>query len=114
MVYMFICICDTRTLNFILKADIVRARVRTFGVEEHKFVMENGMEGVAYYFVTTLAWLMTISGAHAGSEWYIYDVGGSRSMVCLSDLLIFLWHWPYIAQQRQHWIPYFDDGALVA
>ena len=26
-------------------ADIVRARVRTFGVEEHKFIMENGMHG---------------------------------------------------------------------
>jgi guanine nucleotide-binding protein subunit alpha len=55
-------------------ADIVRARVRTFGVEEHKFVMENG--------------------AHAGSEWYIYDVGGSRSM-------------------RQHWVPYFDDVQAI-
>jgi len=55
-------------------ADIVRARVRTFGVEEHKFVMENG--------------------AIVGSEWYIYDVGGSRSV-------------------RQHWIPYFDDVQAI-
>jgi hypothetical protein len=55
MVHVFTCICDTHPLNFILKADIVRARVRTFGVEEHKFVMENGTEGVAYRFVATLA-----------------------------------------------------------
>jgi guanine nucleotide-binding protein subunit alpha len=55
-------------------ADIVRARVRTFGVEEHKFVLENG--------------------ANPGSEWYIYDVGGSRSV-------------------RQHWVPYFDDVQAI-
>ena len=41
--------------------DIVRARLRTLGVEEHRFTME--------------------SGAYPGSEWYIYDVGGSRSVV---------------------------------
>ena len=43
--------------------DIVRARLRTLGVEEHRFTME--------------------SGAYPGSEWYIYDVGGSRSVVSL-------------------------------
>ncbi|OAX37975.1 G-alpha-domain-containing protein [Rhizopogon vinicolor AM-OR11-026] len=50
--------------------DIVRARLRTFGVEEHRFVQENG------------------------SEWYIYDVGGSRSM-------------------RPQWVPYFDDVQAI-
>jgi hypothetical protein len=50
--------------------DIVRARLRTFGVEEHKFLMENG------------------------SEWYIYDVGGSRNM-------------------RPQWVPYFDDVQAI-
>jgi len=55
-------------------ADIVRARVRTIGVEEHKFVLENGIT--------------------PGSEWYIYDVGGSRSV-------------------RQHWVPYFDDVQAI-
>ncbi|KAL1940922.1 hypothetical protein VTO73DRAFT_7558 [Trametes versicolor] len=54
--------------------DIVRARVRTLGVEEHQFTMENG--------------------ALPGTEWYIYDVGGSRSV-------------------RQHWIPYFDDVQAI-
>ncbi|EGN97541.1 hypothetical protein SERLA73DRAFT_139805 [Serpula lacrymans var. lacrymans S7.3] len=52
------------------EADIVRARLRTFGVEEHRFLMENG------------------------SEWYIYDVGGSRNM-------------------RPQWIPYFDDVQAI-
>ncbi|KAF9222212.1 G-alpha-domain-containing protein [Gyrodon lividus] len=50
--------------------DIVRARLRTFGVEEHRFFMENG------------------------SEWYIYDVGGSRNM-------------------RPQWAPYFDDVQAI-
>ncbi|KAI0338804.1 G-alpha-domain-containing protein [Trametopsis cervina] len=53
--------------------DIVRARLRTLGVEEHRFTMESGA---------------------SGSEWYIYDVGGSRSM-------------------RPHWIPYFDDVQAI-
>ena len=47
--------------------DVVRARLRTLGVEEHRFTME--------------------SGAYPGSEWYIYDVGGSRSVVSLHILL---------------------------
>jgi hypothetical protein len=46
MVGVFTCKDDIHPPNVILKADIVRARVRTFGVEEHKFVMENGMPGV--------------------------------------------------------------------
>lgn len=53
--------------------DIVRARLRTLGVEEHRFTMESGA---------------------SGSEWYIYDVGGNRSM-------------------RPHWIPYFDDVQAI-
>jgi len=40
--------------------DIVRARVRTMGVTEHRFGIE--------------------SATNPGNEWCIYDVGGSRSM----------------------------------
>ncbi|KDQ51779.1 hypothetical protein JAAARDRAFT_210909 [Jaapia argillacea MUCL 33604] len=40
--------------------DILRARLRTLGVEEHRFVME--------------------SGTDIGAEWYVFDVGGSRGM----------------------------------
>ncbi|EKM50981.1 uncharacterized protein PHACADRAFT_262889 [Phanerochaete carnosa HHB-10118-sp] len=53
--------------------DIVRARLRTLGVEEHRFAMESGA---------------------SGQEWYIYDVGGNRSV-------------------RPHWIPYFDDVQAI-
>jgi hypothetical protein len=50
--------------------DIVRARLRTFGVEEHRFVVVNS------------------------SDWYIYDVGGSRG-------------------SRHQWVPYFDDVQAI-
>ncbi|KAI0745129.1 G-alpha-domain-containing protein [Earliella scabrosa] len=41
-------------------ADVVRARLRTMGVQEHRFVFEKGAE--------------------SGQEWLIYDVGGARSL----------------------------------
>ncbi|KAF8546920.1 G-protein alpha subunit [Imleria badia] len=50
--------------------DIVRARLRTFGVEEHRFSVDNS------------------------SEWYIYDVGGSRG-------------------SRHQWVSYFDDVQAI-
>ena len=62
------------TLTTRAAEDIVRARLRTLGVEEHRFTME--------------------SGALPGSEWYIYDVGGSRN-------------------NRPMWIPYFDDVQAI-
>ncbi|THV03493.1 G-alpha-domain-containing protein [Dendrothele bispora CBS 962.96] len=39
--------------------DVVRARLRTLGVQEYKFIFENGRT--------------------AGQEWRLYDVGGTRS-----------------------------------
>ncbi|SJL18188.1 uncharacterized protein ARMOST_21766 [Armillaria ostoyae] len=56
------------------ESDIVRARIRTIGVEEHHFVAESGTE--------------------KGSEFFIADVGGSRS-------------------SRSSWIPYFDDVDAI-
>ncbi|KAJ8497138.1 hypothetical protein ONZ51_g683 [Trametes cubensis] len=40
--------------------DVVRARLRTMGVQEHRIMVEKGTE--------------------AGCEWLIYDVGGARSL----------------------------------
>ncbi|KAJ3537598.1 hypothetical protein NM688_g6657 [Phlebia brevispora] len=54
--------------------DVVRARLRTLGVQEHRI-----------YFET---------GPAAGTEWYLYDVGGSRT-------------------QRPTWFPYFDDCNAI-
>ncbi|TFK51201.1 G-alpha-domain-containing protein [Heliocybe sulcata] len=55
--------------------DILRARVRTLGVEEHRLVMQTG-------------------APNFGTEWYVYDVGGSRI-------------------QRHKWVPYFDDVQAI-
>ncbi|KAI0780157.1 G-alpha-domain-containing protein [Fomes fomentarius] len=41
-------------------SDVVRARLRTMGVQEHRFVFEKGSE--------------------TGQQWLIYDVGGARSL----------------------------------
>ncbi|KAF9002158.1 heterotrimeric GTP-binding alpha subunit [Cyathus striatus] len=55
-------------------SDIIRARIRTVGVEEHHFIVEKGQD--------------------ANSDFYITDVGGSRS-------------------QRATWVPYFDDVQAI-
>lgn len=44
---------------YAITADILRARLSTTGVEEHRLVLETGSE--------------------KGKEWIIYDVGGFRS-----------------------------------
>jgi guanine nucleotide-binding protein subunit alpha len=54
--------------------DVVRARLRTLGVQEHHFTFEEGK--------------------HVGTEWHIYDVGGSRS-------------------SRASWAPFFDDMDAI-
>ncbi|KZT03259.1 G-protein alpha subunit [Laetiporus sulphureus 93-53] len=54
--------------------DVVRARLRTLGVQEYKIKFEKGPA--------------------AGSEWCLYDVGGSRT-------------------QRAAWFPYFDDCDAI-
>ncbi|KAI0651104.1 G-alpha-domain-containing protein [Trametes meyenii] len=54
--------------------DVVRARLRTLGVQEHRIKFNKGPA--------------------SGSEWYIYDVGGSRT-------------------QRIAWYPYFDDCDAI-
>ncbi|PVF97035.1 putative G protein alpha chain [Serendipita vermifera] len=54
--------------------DILRARLRTVGVQEHKLSLELGPE--------------------KGQDWYIYDVGGSRS-------------------QRSAWESFFDDVNAI-
>ncbi|KAI0772348.1 G-alpha-domain-containing protein [Trametes elegans] len=55
-------------------SDVVRARLRTLGVQEHRIKFHKGPA--------------------AGSEWCIYDVGGSRT-------------------QRIAWYPYFDDCDAI-
>ncbi|KIM75863.1 hypothetical protein PILCRDRAFT_826888 [Piloderma croceum F 1598] len=59
--------------------DVIRARLRTLGVQEHKLKIEGGIAGATN---------------EAGRDWYIYDVGGSRTM-------------------RPAWLPYFDDVNAI-
>lgn len=54
--------------------DVVRSRLRTLGVQEHRILFE--------------------TGPAAGTEWCLYDVGGSRT-------------------QRAAWFPYFDDCDAI-
>jgi len=80
--------------------------VRTFGVEEHKFVLENGMKGMALgCFIHGHD--NNRLGAAPGSEWYIYDVGGAAvwSVTCFilkPNIMVF---------DSATLGPYFDDGT---
>lgn len=60
--------------------DIVRARLRTIGIQEHVFKFETGKISITE-LTGTLFHLMFI-GSEVGQEWVIYDVGGSRPQVC--------------------------------
>ncbi|KAG5635583.1 hypothetical protein H0H81_010729 [Sphagnurus paluster] len=55
--------------------DVVRARLRTLGVQEYRFIFDHGRT--------------------AGTEWHLYDVGGTRS-------------------SRVAWYPYFDDSEFAS
>ncbi|EIN06507.1 G-alpha-domain-containing protein [Punctularia strigosozonata HHB-11173 SS5] len=78
------------------EADVLRARVRTLGVEEHRFTVESGTSRGTFVPSTGLSWGTVIDDVNAktGSEWYIYDVGGSRSL-------------------RASWVPFFDDVQAI-
>ncbi|KAL5476925.1 hypothetical protein ACEPAI_3111 [Sanghuangporus weigelae] len=80
--------------------DVLKARLKTVGVSEHRFHMESGHE--------------------SGTEWRIVDVGGSRSQVTYSlslrsDVLIASsdmccsWTWAALAT----WIPFFEDVNAI-
>ncbi|KAK2459334.1 hypothetical protein APHAL10511_008648 [Amanita phalloides] len=77
--------------------DILRARVKTLGVTEHRFRIKS-------------------AGSAQWKDWRIYDVGGHRSQVCI---------FATVAQppgltvptslpiQRAAWVPYFDDMDAI-
>lgn len=72
--------------------DVVRARLRTLGVQEYKieFPQDNANQSI-FSSMSMTSCLSTLSnealsigaigGVEYGREWRIYDVGGSRSMV---------------------------------
>lgn len=69
--------------------DILRARLKTLGVSEHRFKFKAG--NVTCYNVSTSSHRLT--GNMVAHDWKVYDVGGARSLVriivhCLRTLSI--------------------------
>jgi hypothetical protein len=58
--------------------DIIKARIRTMGVEEHRFVVEKGAHPL--YFLNRSP-IDFPPGQDANVEYYITDVGGGRHQV---------------------------------
>lgn len=57
--------------------DILRARLKTLGVSEHRFKFKAG--NMAYYNVSTSSHHLT--GNMVAHDWKVFDVGGARSLV---------------------------------
>lgn len=86
--------------------DIVRARLRTMGVQEHRFLFERGTSTSspspspspaptpASTHPTLTSTALSLLGAESGHEWLMYDVGGTRSL-------------------RAAWAPFFDDVNAI-
>jgi len=68
--------------------DVVRARLRTLGVQEYK------IELTSDHANSQNVLLGTMSSIEYGREWRIYDVGGSRTA-------------------RHAWLPYFDNVQVI-
>ena len=110
----------------------MKARLKTVGVEEYHFVMDG-----VFDLVATEIWLANLwPGSEGGGDWYIYDVGGSRSLVSvIMSVSVYFRHTPvyrtflvifvgkinsrFIALtkricgcsfQRSQWASFFDDG----
>jgi len=58
--------------------DIIKARIRTMGVEEHRFVMEKGSHPLS---LLNRRPIDSSPGQDANVEYYITDVGGGRHQV---------------------------------
>jgi G-protein alpha subunit len=61
--------------------DVIRARLRTLGVQEYSFWVEQGMEALLRRVQIKLC-------SVGGHEWLMYDVGGTRSSVGCARVLI--------------------------
>ncbi|TFK31874.1 heterotrimeric G protein alpha subunit, partial [Crucibulum laeve] len=65
--------------------DIVRARLRTVGIQEHRLIFKQGPWDTPRY---------SLAGKESGWEWRIFDVGGCRTL-------------------RSAWLPYFDNVNVI-
>ena len=64
--------------------DVVRARIRTTGVQEYRFLLDT-MAGACLLIrlreMCVTSFRTDLKGGNVGREWVFYDVGGSRSLV---------------------------------
>ena len=66
--------------------DIVRARLRTVGIQEYRLVFKNGPwekpKGIPLLLYNNDIYLtLVVADNHLGWEWHIFDVGGCRTLV---------------------------------
>ena len=70
--------------------DIVRARLRTVGIQEYRLVFKNGpwdnpnLKGIpllSYSIDIYLRLTLIVADNQPGWEWRIFDVGGCRTLV---------------------------------
>ena len=59
--------------------DVIRARLRTLGVQEYKFIFDHGM--FCRSPLISLTYFLAHPGRTMGQEWRLYDVGGARNTV---------------------------------
>ena len=66
--------------------DIVRARLRTVGIQEYRLLFKNGPwdnpTGIPSIFYSNDIYLtLIVADKQPGWEWHIFDVGGCRTLV---------------------------------
>jgi hypothetical protein len=86
-------------LTFITTEDVLKARLKTIGVSEHRFTVEIGQHFIACLpsILLSLFPALALLLCHIGEKtnWSVYDVGGTRT-------------------QRAAWQPYFEHvNALI-
>lgn len=60
--------------------DILRARLKTLGVSEHRFTLKAG-ESITHPAILPHSLKSALLGNMLSHDWRVYDVGGARSLV---------------------------------
>ena len=94
--------------------DIVRARLKTVGIQEHRLIFKDGpfdspLRMFFHLFFTHLSILLA-DDKQNGWEWRIFDVGGCRTLVWISYILMIA---PADIHQRSAWQPYFENVNVI-
>jgi guanine nucleotide-binding protein subunit alpha len=59
--------------------DVLRARLKTLGVSEHRFTLDTGNQSC--YVAYRVRLMSFCSGNLMSHDWRVFDVGGARSLV---------------------------------